>query len=248
MSNTASAAAAENEQDQSSFHNKFSALSLGQDKDEEAEEDVSSDYDSITTQQRVQMRRTGKGKKGKRSKRSKPKVIPAHSAQASLTDIPVESYRIIEDKDGIVSDYLLAIYAVVQEWIDLRLFTQDLWREAAYDELNAAVVASLNSMAVAVVQQTCIAVFSDFPGHESYDTIIQTITRGNPDKAQSNFRLDLNRVSACGDQAEKAQGGFLDVKEQFWINTYNDLVGFISDYQQNRTGKPTKAMQKQLND
>ena len=41
---------------------------------------------------------------------------------------------------------------------------------------------------------------------------------------------------------------YLDVKEQFWLHAYNDLLAFITDFQQNRTGKPTKAMQKQLND
>lgn len=165
-----------------------------------------------------------------------------------MVDVPVESYRIIEDKDGLVSEYLLAVYAVVQEWVGLRSFTQDLWREVAYDGLNGAIAASLTSTAVAMVQQTCVAVFADFPGHESYDTIIKTITRGDPDRAPGQFGMSLYRISACGHQTEKVQERSLDVKEQFWVHTYNDLVTFINDFQKNRTGKPTKAMQTQLND
>jgi hypothetical protein len=165
-----------------------------------------------------------------------------------LADVPVESYRIIEDKDGLVSEYLLAVYAVVREWVELRSFAQDLWREVAYVGLNGAVAASLTSTAVAMVKQTCIAVFTDFPGHESYDTIIQTITRGDPEKAQAQFGLSLYRISACGQQTEKVQERKLDAKEHFWVHSYNDLVTFIKDFQMNRTGKPTKAMQVQLKD
>jgi hypothetical protein len=98
-----------------------------------------------------------------------------------------------------------------------------------------------------MVKQTCIAVFADFPGHESYDTIMRTITRGDPDKAQAQFGLSLYSISACGHQSKKVQETKLDVKEHFWVHTYKDLVTFITDFRMNRTGKPTKAMQAQLN-
>ena len=38
----------------------------------------------------------------------------------------------------------------------------------------------------------------------------------------------------------------IDIKEQFWVNTYNDLVSFVTDFQKNRSGKPTKSMQAQI--
>lgn len=166
----------------------------------------------------------------------------------SLADVPVESYRITNDKDGIISEYLIAVNAVVREWVELRSHIQDIWREVAYEGLNAAIAASVTSLAVAMVHQTCIAIFADFPGHESYDTIMQTITRGDPEKAEKTFGLHVYRYSGCGHQTETTQLSCLDIKEHFWIHAYNDLLAFITDFQQNRTGKPTKAMQKQLND
>ncbi|KAF2712349.1 hypothetical protein K504DRAFT_371948 [Pleomassaria siparia CBS 279.74] len=231
--------------DERIFQNQFFAMSLGRAKDDD--DDVSSGDDTHATQARRKKRKTGKGKKGKRGKKSKQKPASEPTTVPPLAEIPIESYRIIEDKDGLVSDYLLAVYAVVHEWMELRSFTQDLWREVAYDGLNGAVAASLTSTAVSMVKQTCIAVFADFPGHESYDTIIQTITRGDPNKAQVQFNLSLYRMSACDHQPEKVQDRRLDVKEHFWVHAYNDLVTFITDFQKNRTGKPTKAMQAQLN-
>jgi hypothetical protein len=153
--------------DERIFQNQFSALSLGSAKD--GDEAASSGDDTGPTQARPQKKKTGKGKKGKRGKKSKQKPASESAAEPPMAGIPVESYRIIEDKDGLVSEYLLAVYAVVREWMELRSFTQDLWRELAYDGLNGAPAASLTSTAVAMVKQSCMSVFADFPGHESYD-------------------------------------------------------------------------------
>ncbi|ORX97348.1 hypothetical protein BCR34DRAFT_578009 [Clohesyomyces aquaticus] len=233
---------------ESFFRNQFSALSVG-DGMGDVDGDSSSENDEQMQRAKVQKKRTtGKGKKGKRGKKSKHKPTPKTAAEPSLADVPVESYRIIEDKGGLMSEYLIAVYAVIQEWSQLRSFTQDLWHEVAYDGLNGAVAASLTNMAVTLVKQTCLAVFVDFPGHESYETIMKTITRGDPDTAQGRFSLGLYRMSACGHQTEKVLDNDIDVKEQFWIHTYNDLVAFITDFQKNRTGRPTKAMQAQIND
>lgn len=244
-SNNASHAGDETEDDLV-FQNQFSALSLSGTKDDD-DDVVSSENDTHLTQARRQKKRTGRAKKGKRGKKSKQKTTSKGSTDPTLAAVPAEGYRIIEDKDGLVSEYLLAVYAVVQEWIELRSFSQDLWREVAYDGLNGAVAASLTNTAVARVKQTCIAVFADFPDHESYDTIIQTITRGDPDKAQAQFGSNLYSMSDCGHQNDKVIERRLDVKEHFWVHAYNDLLAFIIDFQKNRTGEPTKAMQTHLN-
>jgi hypothetical protein len=68
----------------------------------------------------------------------------------------------------------------------------------ANDGLNGAVAASLTNTAIAMVKQTCVAVFADFPDHESYDTIILTITRGDPEKAQAQFGLRLRSSKRNG--------------------------------------------------
>lgn len=118
----------------------------------------------------------------------------------------------------------------------------------AYSGLNGAIAASLTNMAVAMVKQTCIAVFADFPGHESYEMIMKTFTRGDLDKAQGMFGVTLYRISGPSRQTEKLVENAIDAKEQFWVHTYNDLVAFITDFQKNRSGKPTKAMQAQIKD
>ncbi|KAL6705611.1 hypothetical protein ACN47E_006558 [Coniothyrium glycines] len=228
------------------FENQFSALSLGRAKDEN--EEISSADEASPAPVRQQKRRTGKGKKSKQRRNAKHKPASEAASGSSMANIPFEAYRIIEDQGGLVSEYLMAVHAVVREWMELRAFTQDLWREVAYDGLNSAIAASLTNTAVTMVKQTCIAVFAEFPGHESYNTIIQTITRGNPEKAQANFGLSLYRTSDNGEKPEKVQETNLDVKENFWIHTYNDFTDFIMDFQKNRSGKPTKAMQAQLND
>ncbi|KAL5118115.1 hypothetical protein ACEQ8H_003950 [Pleosporales sp. CAS-2024a] len=233
----------EEEHDDELFsRNHFAALSLGNAKEDEDE--VSSE-DNARTQTRVRKKRTGKFKKGKRGKT--PKQKSSSGETIVLADVPMESYRIIEDKQGIVTEYLLAVYSVVQEWIELRMSIQSLWKEVAYDGLNGAVAASLTSTAVAMVKKTCIAVFAEFPGHESYSTIVQTITRGDPEKAQTRYSLSLYRLSDCGHQNEMVQERTLDAKEHFLVHSYNDLVAFITDFQKNRTGKPTRGMQAQLN-
>jgi hypothetical protein len=229
------------------LQNQFSALSLGHVQEQDEQDDLSSADEAPQKQARKPLKRTGKSKKGKRGKKSKQKSTSGTVSEPSLANVPVESYRIIEDKDGLVTEYLIAVYAVVREWMDLRVLTQDLWREVAYEGLNSAIAASLTSTAVAMVKQTCNAVFVEFPGHESYHTIIQTMTRGDPEKAQTQFDLSLYRLSKDGKHSEKIEGGNLDAKEHFWMHAYNDLVAFIKDFQMDRTGKPTKAMQAQLN-
>ncbi|GAB1741341.1 hypothetical protein NU219Hw_g6578t1 [Hortaea werneckii] len=237
------------DEDVMSLQNQFSALSLGMvedDDDDDDDEDSSHAHIAPAKQQsRPRKKKPTKGKKGKRGKKPKPKSTSGPAAAPPLSDLPIESYRIIEDQDGLVSDYLMAVYAVVQEWMELRSYTQDLWHEVAYEGLNGAVAASLTNTAVAMVKQTCIAVFAEFPGHESYETIMQTITRGDIERAQQQFSLDLYRMMDSG-RPEKVRHTYLDAEESFWVHTYNDLLAFIADFQKNR-GTPTKAMQAQLN-
>ncbi|KAI7245624.1 hypothetical protein KC319_g3163 [Hortaea werneckii] len=239
------------DEDVMSLQTQFSVLSLGKIEDEEDDDDDDDDDAShlhsapVKQQSKPRKKKSAKGKKGKRGKKPKARSTTGPAAAPPLSDLPIESYRIIEDQDGLISDYLMAVYAVVQEWMELRSYTQDLWHEVTYEGLNGAVAASLTNTAVAMVKQTCIAVFVEFPGHESYETIMQTITRGDIERAQQQFSLDLYRMRDSG-RPEKIRQTYLDAKESFWVHTYNDLVAFITDFQKNR-GKPTKAMQAQLN-
>ncbi|KAH8732228.1 hypothetical protein GQ44DRAFT_745478 [Phaeosphaeriaceae sp. PMI808] len=210
------------------FENRFPVLSLTKAKDED---EILSDDNGRPTLATPHKKKAGKGKKGKRGKKPKQKPTSESNTEPRLADIPMDSYRIIDDKEGPPSGYLLAVYTVVHEWIDSRSLTQDLWREVAYDNLNGAIAASLTSAAVAM----------------PHDSIIYTITRGDPNKAQTQFCMSLYHSSASGQENEKVKDTKLNIKEHIRLHVYNDLMNFITDFQMSRTGKPTKAMQAQLN-
>jgi hypothetical protein len=144
------------------FTNVFSALGLEESKDGEGESEEESDQDTHTTavpQRQQQRKPKSKGKKGKRGKKAKTKAKKQSASieEKSLDDVPLESYRIIEDKDGIMTDYLMATYALVLQWIDLRSYIQDIWSEVAYDGLNGAMAGAVSNMATALISTYCWA-------------------------------------------------------------------------------------------
>jgi hypothetical protein len=236
--------------------NQFGALDLGSaaGADEEAEE---SDDEAAPHGQpgkapdstpRRRQARPGKGKKGKRGKKPKKQQQQrAPAKEPQLDDVPLESYRIIQDTEGVITDYLMAVYALVREWVDLRAYLQGVWRECAYDGLNTAVAGAVSNLAIAMIQRSASEMFVDFPGHDAYETVMNTITRGDPEKAQGNFTMTLLRVCPNG-HAEKVQDTAVDVKEQFMIHTYRDLIDFVEDFQKTRSGKPTKRMLGEIRD
>lgn len=243
------------EVEKANFSNRFAALGLGNsahdgpdtttaDPSDGEESDV--EPKSAAAGQQRRQARPGRGKKkksGKRTKKSKQAVKPEPQ---TLDQVPLESYRIIGDADGIVTDYLLAVYALFEESIDLRLYMSGVWHDVAYKGLNGAVAATLADLATAMVKRTEAAIMIEFPGHESYETVMRTITRGNIKKAMSNFSISIHRVSDADGRTEKMEEAKLDAKEQFLIYAYQDLVDFVTDYQATRSGKPTKRMLEQI--
>lgn len=239
------------EVEKANFSNKFAALSLGlsaqgepstvaveSSGDEESDEEPKS---AAPGQQRRQAR-PGRGKKKKGGKRAKKGKQTAKPAPQTLDQVPLESYRIIEAADGIVTDYLLAVYSLFEETLDLRSYMSGVWREVAYEGLNSAVAGTLAHLATAMVKRTEAAIMIEFPGHESYETVMQTMTRGNIEKAQGNFTMTLHRISGADWTTEMVEEAKMDVKEQFLIYAYQDLVDFVTDFQATRSGKPTKRM------
>ncbi|WEW56192.1 hypothetical protein PRK78_001629 [Emydomyces testavorans] len=75
---------------------------------------------------------------------------------------------------------------------------------------------------------------------------MKTITRGDPEKAQGNFHLGLYAIKSGSKVAETVHDVDIDVKEDFLIHTYRALVDFITDFQQTRSGKPSKSMLAQI--
>jgi hypothetical protein len=229
------------------FMNKFSTLGLdGRSDRETGKDDVEGESESNGGPKRPINNSTAKGKKGKRGNKAKGKKSAVK--QASFDDIPLESYRIIEDESGLITDYLMAVYSLVTEWIELRHYVQGLWREVSYGGLNSAVAGALSNIAVAMIKQTESAIFASFPRHESYETVMTTITRGDPEKAQGLFHMALHQMGPGAEAAEKVQEVDIDVKEQFLIHAYWDLLDFMLDFQKTRSGKPTKRMLSEIRD
>ncbi|KAI1288782.1 hypothetical protein F5Y03DRAFT_401570 [Xylaria venustula] len=148
----------------------------------------------------------------------------------NLDDIPVESYRIIQDEEGIITDYLMAVYALVQEWAGLRAYLQGLWQKVAHNGLNSAVAGALSNMAINIIECSVATIFIDFSGHDSYETIMSTITRGDPDKIQGMFRLALYKISPDQASTKKVQEAAVDIKKQFLIYAYRDFIDFVTDF------------------
>ncbi|KAI2636277.1 hypothetical protein GGS26DRAFT_486893 [Hypomontagnella submonticulosa] len=237
------------------FSNRFSSLNLNEKEGDEDKTEANAESGQQTpamasTQGPRKQPKPGKGKKGKNAK--KPKKQKAATVQdPDLDDVPLESYRIIEDEDGITTEYLMAVYAIWRDWAELRLLIQNTWREVAYDGLNSAVAGELSNLAVAMIKQTESAIFVEFPGHDSYETVMQTITRGNVDKAQGMFTLSLHTINPNATKDSKRNPVLeveLDLKEQLMIHTYQNLLDFVTDYQKTRSGKPTKSLMTEIRD
>lgn len=163
--------------------------------------------------------------RNKRNGRKKPK--PKKTAPS----LPLESYQIVQDDESLTTDYLIAAYELVQEFRQLRKMVQKQWRAVAYDGLNSAVAGALSHMVVAGIQESELEIWLDFPdGYDTFESVIRSITCGDMERAHSMF----------GDTEKD------DFKEYTMYYTYQDLLAFLKDFQENRTGKPTKRMAKEL--
>jgi hypothetical protein len=243
------------ELDQPVLTNRFGALDLDETETAGDHRDATSDEGSgqgsqpASAPRRRRQARPGKGKKGKRGKKSKKEKAPAVPKAPSLDDVPLESYLIIQDKDGIMTDYLMAVYALVEEWVDLRSYLQGLWREVAYDGLNSAVAGAVSKLAIAMIQRSALAMFVEFPGHDSYETVMNTVTRGDQEKAQRYFTTSLLlRLTRYGNHAGAFWETAVDAEEQLLMHCYRDLLDFVTDFQKTRSGKPTKRMLAEIRD
>ncbi|KAE9368958.1 hypothetical protein N431DRAFT_382769 [Stipitochalara longipes BDJ] len=239
----------ERNEDEVIFANKFAALNVGdantgEEDDEEEDEEVPSEAGVSRPRPRKSggKKKKGKGRRGKKSTGKKPSV------EANIDNISLESFRIIEDENGERTEYLMAVYSLVQQWVELRQYIQKLWHEVSYGGLNSAAAATVSNIAIGMIKQTQSAIFIDFPGHDAYETVMRTITRGKPDQAQGMFSISLSRMRPKSNMREKVQDVDVDIKEQFLIHTYTDLSDFIVDFQKTRSGSPSKSMLTEIRD
>ncbi|KAI0378712.1 hypothetical protein F5Y04DRAFT_290860 [Hypomontagnella monticulosa] len=262
------------------FSNRFSSLSLDEQEEDENETEGNVELGQQTppilrTQGPRKQPRPGKGKKNKNAKKSK-KQKPAKVQESDLDSVPLESYRIIEDGFSTMTDYLMAVYAIWKEWAELRLRLQNTWHEVAYEGLNSAVAGELSNLAVAMIKRTESAIFCEFPGHDSYETVMQTIARGDVDEERAKFRLNLYEIdddtthpviqtvtsgnlgevqatvkqliygTSKDSQPKMIFDTIVDLKEQLMVHTYRSLLDFVTDYQKTRSGKPTKSLMAEI--
>lgn len=231
----------EDEIKQALFSNKFSRLDVNGEQDESDGEDPASSAQPAPNQQR---RKTGKTKKAKGKKKTK-KQQKAEPHVPDLEDVPLESYRIIEDESGTVTEYLMAVYALVQEWCDLRQYLAGLWMDVAYAGLNSAIAGVVSNMAVAMLERSEFAIFLDFPGHDSYETVMKTVMRGDPERKDRVFSVAKWKLGPGSNNTKIAEVD-VDMKEFLLIHAYQDFMAFIADFHKNSNGKPSKAMAKEL--
>ena len=233
--------------------NKFHALGL----DDTQEGEIAADQEeSVGEQQsasanatpgRQNQRSRGKGKKGKHGKKRKQQQYQMPK-KVEPPAVPMESYKIIEAGDsGLVTEYLMAVYEMFRECTDLRGYLQDIWRDTAYNNLNSAIAGAVSNMAVSMIKRSASAMFVEFPGDDSFTKMMNTITRGDPDKAQGMFQMNLHSINQENGEIKKMREVDVDVREQFLVHTFDHLLDFVKDYQATRSGKPTKRMLAEIN-
>lgn len=238
------------------FSNKLSALDIGGVADASSEEET--ELPKASAARRRQTNKSGKGKKGKgkgkRGKSSNKQHQASSSSQAALEDLPLESYKIVEefnsgngeDGTGLLTDYLMDVYLIFRNILVLRSSIQDKWSEVAYDDLNRAVAGAMSNVAIATIKKMQSSIFVEYPGNDSFDAILNAMTRGSPEKTRDNFEIGLWASGPGGQAPHLVHDTYLDIEEQFLMYSYKDLCDFITDFQLNRTGKPTKRMQAEI--
>ncbi|RPA83332.1 hypothetical protein BJ508DRAFT_413529 [Ascobolus immersus RN42] len=245
------------EEEDNLFSNMFAKLSISKDYDsdeEENDENQKPDTSASTQTKPRAQPRPGKGKKSKKAKAKKSKskgtTTSTQVTDTEFEDFPIEAFRIIDDESGEITDYLLAVYAWFRQSMALRNYLQELWWKVATGKVNSAVAGALSEVAIAKVKQLQAEIISEFGLHHgNFDTLANTITRGNPEKACSNFRVALFQVpnDPRAGPARMVNSNYIDAKEGFFLHAYWDLLAFILDWQATRSGKPTKKMLKELN-
>jgi len=130
------------------FHNYFSILSVESTESHGSYkvDDVRSEDDTHVTGARPQ-KNARERKNRKRVKKSKQTSAKKTAAEPSI-GISVENYRIKDDD----FDYYLVVSKVWNECVELRSYTQSLWKQVIYEGVNGAVAASLTNLAVAMTK------------------------------------------------------------------------------------------------
>lgn len=102
-------------------------------------------------------------------------------------------------------------------------------------------------MAVAMIKRPEAAIFADFPAeHDSYQTCMNTITWGNPKKAQGVFSVGLHSMRPGSNKVAPVREKCIDVEEQFGIYAYHALLDFIVNFQKKGNGNSLRRVQTEI--
>lgn len=171
----------------------------------------------------------------------------AKRGQKKGKTIGTDSYIFLQDRDGVLTDQLLAISSFIYEWATLRDELQTMWKQVAYGNLNSAIAAAVSNVAISVIERTATAMSVDLPGQESFEALVRHVTRGSLEDAQGAIRFSLRYYQDGKFLHKSPRPAQVDLREQLLLHAYDALFDFVSDFQKNRSGKPTKRMMKQIN-
>lgn len=220
------------------FSNRFSVLDLssgqaGSDEESEAES-------GFVTPCNEKKNRRAQGQKAKRLRAKKKGKKSSSASDGASASVPLENYRFLESEEELETEYCIAAWALRSEWTEARDVIQTMWMEVSIEGMNCAIAASVCNVAVAKLKRTTMEIFIDFPDKESYESAIRSLANGDLDTCEN--------LLGCHDSASDPENRVpVDVKEQLLYYAYEALVDFVTDFQKNRNGKPTKAMQSSLN-
>ncbi|KAL2797429.1 hypothetical protein BJX66DRAFT_335050 [Aspergillus keveii] len=214
----ASWASDEEDDEEVIFSNKFAGLNMN---DEGKEDENEEDQNTREPVDRARSQTKGKKGNGRKGKKVKARRSPV-AEEKLLKKVPLDSYRIIEDQIGL--------------------------HDVAYNKLNSSIAGTLGNITVAMATRTELDIEINCPGLGSYDTLMNMITRGDPERVQGRFTVTMARIPPDKREPTWAVRNAIDVREHFMIHAYQDLIDFVTDFQRTRSGKPTKKMLAELRD
>ncbi|KAH0361415.1 hypothetical protein KCU65_g8724, partial [Aureobasidium melanogenum] len=158
---------------------------------------------------------------------------PGESTIADTVEVPHQDYRVTDGPDE-SKDYAVTVFMVFVEIKRLRELLQSYWKSVVHTQLNIAAVGVTSKMAIALVKTTASAIFVESDSRagsgDAYIDLIMGFTGGDFDHA---------------DELLRARGG-VSLRETFSVHIFNYLIEFVTDHRANRSGKPTKRLQTEL--
>ncbi|KAH0346582.1 hypothetical protein KCU81_g3933, partial [Aureobasidium melanogenum] len=144
-------------------------------------------------------------------------------------EVPLRDYRVVDGPDDKRDRAIMILTAFVED-LRLRNELQSWWGAVAHNQSTISVAGVMSNTAIALVKRTAAALFveSDAKGEhsDSYISLLNDIANGGP--------------------ADLGHTWFAKYGKRFGIYIYNALVEFVTDYQKNRNGRPTKRLRAQL--